>query len=45
MSTACLGRIRKDMCERKAYPHKVCPPIGIVSGYGVNKIGSLSRYV
>ena len=23
--TASPGGIRKDMCERKAYPHKVCP--------------------
>ena len=23
--TACPGRIKKEMCERKAYPHKICP--------------------
>ena len=44
MNTACPGRIKKDMCERKAYPHKVCPD-GNGVRLRVNKIGNLPRHV
>ena len=42
--TACPGRIRKDICERKAYPHKVCPDRNRIR-LCVNKIRSLSRHM
>ena len=42
--TACPGRMGKDKCECKAYPHKVCLDRNRV-WLRVNKIGSLSRYL
>ena len=42
--TACPGRVKKDKCECKAYPHKVCPDRNRI-WLRVNKIRSLSRYM
>ena len=42
--TACPGRMGKDKCEYKAYPHKVCPDRNRI-WLRVNKIGSLSKYL
>ena len=39
-----VGMIRKDMCERKAYLHKVRPDRNRIR-LRVNKIGNLSRHV
>ena len=38
------GRIGKDKCEHKTYPHKVCPDRNRIQ-LCVNKIGNLSRHV
>ena len=42
--TACPGRIRKNMCKHKAYPHKVFLDRNRIR-LRVNKTGNLSRHV
>ena len=44
MLTAWPGRIGKDKCVSKAYPHKVCPDRNRMQ-LRVNKTEKLSRYV
>ena len=44
MCIACPGRIGKDKCERKAYPHKICPDRNRI-WLRANKIENPFRYV